>query len=145
MGFIDILNRYAGMEGGWYSPEAALDFDQVAQSAPRAVVSEGLADTFRAEQTPPFPDMVAQLFHHSDSPQRASLLEEIDGAQVSPDEADAILPHEVREIAERAQQHDPGVIERVSGFYARHPDIVRTLGNAALTLALARMAARSRH
>jgi hypothetical protein len=166
MNFIDILDRYA-TPPVQPSSDAPQHFEEVAHNAPPEVVSEGLADTFRAEQTPPFPDMVAQLFHHSDPQQRAGLLNQIlaavgpsvltggplselfrhfrDGTQISEHEAEALLPHEVKELAQRAQEHNPGVIERVSEFYARHPDLVRNLGNAALSIALANMARRARH
>jgi hypothetical protein len=143
MNFLDILNRYAASPPGEYPPEAADHFGQVVQDAPPEVVSEGLADAFRAEQTPPFQDMVAQLFEHSDRRQRAGLLNEIDGSRVA--EADALQPRQVSEMARRAAEHNPGVIERVSQFYARHPDLVRNLGSMALSIALRNMARRTRH
>jgi len=34
------------------------------------------------------------------------------------------------------------VIDAISGFYAQHPQLVKTLGSAALTVALAGMANR---
>ena len=52
-------------------------------------------------------------------------------------------PAQVRDIAKRAEQHNPGVIERVSSFYARHPELVRNLGRAALGIALRNMARRA--
>jgi hypothetical protein len=167
MSFLDILNRYATQPPGQVAHEAAQHFDEVAQTAPREVVSEGLADAFRAEQTPPFADMVMQLFAHSDPQQRAGLLNRIlaavgpsvlsggplgdvfshlrDGSQISDEDADRIQPQQVKEIAQRAENHNPGVIERVSEFYAHHPDLVRNLGNAALSVVLANMARRARH
>jgi len=167
MNFIDILNRYAAGPPGEYPPDAGDHFDQVVQTAPPEVVSEGLADAFRAEQTPPFPDMVAQLFEHSDASQRAGLLNQIlgavgptalsagglgellrhfrDGSRVSDHEADALEPRQVKDIARRAEEHNPGVIERVSEFYARHPALVRNLGAAALSIAMRQMGQRARH
>lgn len=167
MNFIDILNRYATQAPEQLSPDAPNHFEEVAQSAPREVVSEGIADAFRAEQTPPFPDMVAQLFRHSDPGQRAGLLNQIlaavgpsvlgggalsqifghlrDGSRIAEHEAEGVSSDDVRDIAARAEQHNPGVIERVSEFYARHPDLVRNLGSAALSIALTNMARRARH
>jgi hypothetical protein len=167
MNFLDILNRYAASPPGDYPQEAGDDFDEVAHRAPPEVVSEGLADAFRADQTPPFADMVAQLYEHSDPGQRAGLLNQIlaaagpgalsagplsellrhfrDGTQVSDHEADALEPRQVKDIARRAEEHNPGVIERVSQFYARHPDLVRNLGSMALSIALRNMARRARH
>jgi hypothetical protein len=168
MNFIDILNRYAGnANDDQLASQASQYFEEVAQQAPTEVVSEGIADAFRAEQTPPFSDMVAQLYEHSDPGQRAGLLNQIlaavgagtlsggpfgdlfrhysDGSRIADEEAEAIQPHQVKDIAARAEKHNPGVIERVSEFYARHPDLVRNLGSAALTIALRNMARRSRH
>jgi len=129
--------------------EVADHFDEVAQNAPREVVREGLADAFRAEQTPPFPEMVAQLYEHSDSGQRAGLLEIFrrfrDGSQVPGQGPEALEPHQVKDIARRAEEHNPGVIEPVSEFYARHPDLVRNLGSMALSIALRNIARRSQH
>ena len=50
---------------------------------------------------------------------------------------------EVEEVARQARKQNPGVLERVSRFYARHPDLVRSLGNVAMTIALSRMARRA--
>lgn len=53
---------------------AEQDFDQVATSAPRQALSGGLADAFRSQQTPPFPNMLGQLFGQSSGSQKASIL-----------------------------------------------------------------------
>jgi len=147
MNFIDILNRYAASPPGRGNPQDAEDhFYQVVNNAPPEMVSEGLADTFRADETPPFADMVAQLFEHSNPHQRAGLLRHLrDGSEVSDDEADAFEPRQVKDIARRAEEHNPSVIERVSQFYARHPDLVRNLGSMALSVAMRNMARRARH
>ena len=34
---------------------------------------------------------------------------------------------------------EPGVFDRMSSFYAEHPELVKTLGAGALMIALARM------
>jgi hypothetical protein len=51
----------------------------------------------------------------------------------------------VQDLANRAEQHSPGVFGRLGQFYAQHPQLVKTLGSAALTIALAKIADRSRH
>jgi hypothetical protein len=167
MDFIDILNRYASRPPDQLPDELNDDFDQVAHAAPPEVVSEGIADAFRDDQTPPFQDMVAQLFEHSDAHQRAGLLNQIlgavgpaalsggplqdlfrhyrDGSRIPDEDADRVSPAQVRDIARQAREHNPGVIERVSSFYARHPELVRNLGRMAMGIALRNMARRSRH
>ncbi len=61
-------------------------------------------------------------------------------AVVTPEQASQIAPEQVQQIASHAEQHIPGIIDRMSGFYAEHPGLIKTLGGAALTIALARMA-----
>ena len=64
--------------------------------------------------------------------------------QLTPQQASQVTPAEVQEIATRAEQHDPGVLDKIGGFYAEHPQIVKTLGSAALAIALAGVATRMR-
>lgn len=60
--------------------------------------------------------------------------------QISPTDAERISPTQIREMAEEAQKSDPGILDRVGGFYAQHPELVKILGGAALAIALGRMA-----
>jgi hypothetical protein len=43
-----------------------------------------------------------------------------------------------------AARHNPSVIQRVSRFYAEHPQLVQTLGRAAIAIAMNGMARRRR-
>jgi len=61
-------------------------------------------------------------------------------AAVTPEQASQLTPEQVQQIASHAEQHSPGIIEQMSGFYAQHPGLVKTLGSAALSIALAKMA-----
>ncbi|MDF2439691.1 MAG: hypothetical protein JWN98_675 [Abditibacteriota bacterium] len=64
-----------------YPPDTVEDdFDQVARAAPSHALSSGLADAFRSPQTPPFPQMLAQLFNQSNGQQRANLVNTLLGA-----------------------------------------------------------------
>ncbi|MEO7743741.1 MAG: hypothetical protein ABIR98_12445 [Usitatibacter sp.] len=161
----DILTQYA--DRSYHQPldNAADDFERVAADAPPEILRDGLAEAFRAEETPPFPQMVAHLFGKSDGPQRAGILNEIlsslgggalgglaggplgdlvrrGGHQISPQEAQRISPEQIQETVARAERHDPGLVERASAFYANHPQLVRQLGTAVLTLAMRKMARR---
>ena len=62
--------------------------------------------------------------------------------EVTPEQAQQIPPEAVQQVAEEAQKHDPSIIERISDFYAEHPALVKTLGTAALTIALSKIANR---
>ena len=165
-----LLQQYLG---GTASPGQATDhFGQVAQTAPPDLVSQGLAAAFRSDQTPPFGQMVAQLFEHANPQQQAGMLTQLLGSlgpaaiaalsssgalsgvlgqgagsvpgTVSPQQASQVTPQQVQEIATHAEQHSPGIVDSLSRFYAEHTGLVQTLGSAALAIALAHMANRSR-
>ena len=59
---------------------------------------------------------------------------------ITPAQASQLTPEQVQQIAEHAEQHSPGIIDKMSGFYAEHPGLIKTLGGAALSIALAKMA-----
>jgi len=168
MSFMDVLRQYVDQPQGQPAADATRHFDQVAQQAPPAVVSQGLADAFRADQTPPFGEMVGGLFGRSDPQQRAGLLNQLlgglggaamsgvsagplgdllrrfgSGSTVTPEQASQVTPQQVQEVAQHAEQQNPGIIDKVSDFYAQHPGLVQTLGSAALAIALASMARRN--
>lgn len=172
-----VLQQYNGTAAAPARANVDDDFNRVAQNAPPAAVSEGLAAAFRSEQTPEFGQMAAQLFSNSDGQQRASMLNMListvgptvlshilsrrggpssggglssligllrggQQTQVTPEQADQIPVDAVQEIAVQAEKKDPSVIDQVSNFYARHPTLVKTLGAAVLSIALARIAQR---
>lgn len=144
--------------------KAADDFDQVAQNAPRASIAQGIASALRSDQTPPFPQMVSQLFGQGNPDQRAGMLNSLLGgagggllssvaggalgkifggnapSQVTPEQAAQVSPEQVQEIAEKAQQQNPGIVDRMSDFYAEHPTLIKAAGGAALAVALGYMA-----
>lgn len=163
----DLGNLLQQFTGANASPaQAEQHFDQVAQAAPQAQLSQGLSQAFRSDQTPPFPQMAAQLFGNSNPNQRAGMLNQILGSigpgvlsslaggalgglfgggqqqtpQVTPEQASQMTPEQVRQIAEQAEQHNPSVIDRMGDFYAQHPALVKGLGGAALAIALGHMA-----
>lgn len=66
-----------------------------------------------------------------------------DGQQgVTPEQAGQVSPEAVQQVADEAQKQDPSIIDRISDFYAEHPTLVKTLGTAALTIALSKIANR---
>lgn len=62
--------------------------------------------------------------------------------QVTPEIARQVPPEAVEEIAQQAEQRDPSIVDMASDFYAKHPQLVKTLGAAALAIALAKIAQR---
>ena len=69
-----ILDRYADRDDPDGNDD---DFDQVAQQAPPAVMSQGVAEAFRSDRTPPFPNMLGQMFGQSDPNTRAGILNQL--------------------------------------------------------------------
>ena len=137
------------------------DFDTVAQTAPRETVAQGVTEALRSDQTPPFPHLVGSLFNQGDSQQRAGMLNQLLGSvgpsvlaslagglggllrgheQVTPEQADNLSPAQVQQLAAAAEQHNPGVVDRMGSFYAEHPNLVKGLGGAALAIALGHIA-----
>jgi len=157
----DMVERYSGQGGGTASApqDPHQDYEQVTRAAPSNVVAGGLSEAFRSDRTPPFPEMISNLFRQSDPNQRAGLLNHLLGAggsgglaslpglaglfggrnQVTPDQASQVSPEQVQQIAAHAQKQDPSIVDQVSSFYAQHPQVVKALGGLALTIALQHM------
>ncbi len=57
----------------------------------------------------------------------------------TPDQASQLSPAQVTEIAAHAEQAHPGVVDQLSQVYAQHSGLIKTLGSAALMVALAKM------
>ena len=78
MGWLDqiggLLQQYQGGNAQTAAGNVDNDFDQFAQAAPQSAVADGLAAAFRSNQTPPFGNMIGQLFGQSNGTQRASIL-----------------------------------------------------------------------
>jgi hypothetical protein len=160
-----MLQKYLG-DAAASSGTAEDDQHDVAQNAPRDVVADGVSEAFRSDRTPHFGEMIAQSFGNADSQHRATILNQLissigpaalaalasngalsgllgklrGGSSVTPDQASQVTPGDVRDIAKHAEQHDPGLMDRMSGFYAEHPGLVKTLGSAAAAIALAKIA-----
>ncbi|MES2261865.1 MAG: hypothetical protein V4724_25375 [Pseudomonadota bacterium] len=168
--FANILQQYLGGTPNPPLEQAHQDFDQVAQAAPHQTIAQGVSEALRSDQTPPFPQMISQLFQNSDSGQRTSMLRRLIGsispamlssvaggvlghlfqgkpdvAQVTPEIAAQLTPQQVQEIAASAEQNNPSVIDRMGDFYAEHPTLVKTLGGVALAIMLGKMAEARQH
>ena len=79
MSFMDILRQYAEPNAASAATSPA-HFDEVVKTAPPQAIGSGVAEAFRSDQTPPFGDMVAQLFGQSNTQQRAGVLNQLLGA-----------------------------------------------------------------
>jgi hypothetical protein len=162
-----VLQKYA-METGVYSKhKVESDFADVAQQVSAEDVTTGLSEAIRSEQTQPFDQMVGQSFEQGDAHQRAGMLNQLlDAAgptvvkplmesgvlQGTPDSADSrepgftpemmeqMHPGLVQQIAQQAELENPGIIDRMSTFYAEDPHLVKTLEGGTLNIALIKIA-----
>lgn len=160
MGLMDILQ--SALAGNAAGANADQHFDQVTQHASTDELGAGIAGALRSDQTPPFSDMVGQLFGHSSSTQQAGMLNQIlatlgpaaasalaggvlgkmlapGQTQLTPDQASQLSPAQVSEIAAHAEQAQPGVVDQLGQFYAQHSGLIKMLGGAALMVTLAKM------
>lgn len=168
----NILQNYAQGTGSAGTPnedDVKGHYNQVAQAAPASDLASGIASMFKSDQTPPFGQMVSQLFGNSNPSQRANLLNTLlaSGAgagilsqiaqaagisiptgagapQITPEQAAQIPPQAVQQAAEHAEKHDPTIVDRVSQLYAEHPMLIQTLGTLAMSMAMSHLAGRRR-
>jgi hypothetical protein len=163
----NLLQQYLGGQQGAGAAQPEDDFDRVAQAAPRDAVAHGVTQALRSDQTPPFPQMVSQMFGQSDPNQRAGMLNQLLGSlgpgllssvaggalgnlfggggnqaqpQVTPEQAARMTPEQVQQIAEKAEQQNPSIVDRMGDFYAENPTLVKAIGGAALAIALGHIA-----
>jgi hypothetical protein len=61
---------------------------------------------------------------------------------VTPEQAAAVAPSTIQSVAQHVEQHDAGIVDRMSALYAAHPTLVRTLGSAAMMIAMRTIAER---
>lgn len=157
---LGLLQQYTGASPANPPANAQKDFQQVSQAAPQEHLATGLAEAFRSNQTPPFPEMLAGLFGQSNGQQRAGILNQLvaaagpaltggmggqlagllkGGANVTPQQAEQVSPEAVQQLAAQAQTHNPSIIDLASNFYAQHPQLVQGLGAGALALIMSHM------
>ncbi len=160
----DIVNRYQSKSDAHPNDTAThQDFQQVVQSAPPDAVANGIAGMFKSNETPPFADLISNLFGQSNPDQKAGLLSHLLSVvpssavaglpglggllgadrQTAESAASQLSPEQVRQLAANAEARDSGIIEKVSGFYARHPGLMKAVGGVALTVAMKHMAKRA--
>jgi hypothetical protein len=140
-------------------------YDQVATSVPQSSLADGLTHAFNSEQTPPFGQMLSNIFAQSSPEQRAGILNKIStslgpgglasvlgsagglgglssilsGGTVTPAQAQQIPPSDVAVLADHAARKDPSVVSVASSFYAQHPTLVKAIGAGALALLMSRI------
>jgi hypothetical protein len=166
MSLLDMSKQYAGGSAPTSESDVHQHFDQVAQSVPQSDMASALSHAFHSDQTPAFGQMVSSMFSQSNGEQKAGMLNhllssvgpgalaQIPGGsmlsgmlsggnnQVTPQQAQNISPEAVQQLASRAEQTDPSIIEKASSFYAQHPTLIKTLGAGVMSIAMAKLARR---
>ena len=165
MGLLDILQQYAG-SATTAAGSVHDHFDQVAPQVPQQDLGSGIAAAFRSDATPPFGQMVGNLFDRSNPQQQAGVLNQLvqslgagglstvaggvlgkmlgSGATpgtITPEQASQLSPGDVGAIAAHAQSQDPSIVDRLGSFYAAHPTLVKTLGAVALSAVMGHLSA----
>jgi hypothetical protein len=78
--------------------------------------------------------------------QRAQLSALVPGlgtaSSVTGAQAVAVSPTAVQALAQHVEQHDAGIVDKMSSLYAAHPTLVKTLGTAAMMIAMRKIAER---
>jgi hypothetical protein len=64
----------------------------------------------------------------------------LQSGSVSPAQAASVNPADVEVLTTHAQNQDPSIIDRMSAVYAQHPVLIKSLGAAALTIAMKKIA-----
>jgi len=159
---LDLAALLAQINGN--GPLAEQHIDQIAHHATPDALAQGLAETFRSDQTPPMSEMVAGLFGNSSNQQQAGALNQVistlgpalaaslaggllgrlmspESKQVSPAQASTISKTDLQNVIEQAQSQPTAskLPDDLAAFYAEHSGLIKTLGGAALAVALARM------
>lgn len=143
--------------------------DSAAGAIPQDALSGVLSHVFNSPETPDFSQMLGGLFGRSNAGTQANVLNGLLGSmgpavlnqvlsggglqnlagilggggaprQLTPEEAAQIPQEEVQKLAEHAQQHNPGIVDEISQIYSAHPTLVKTLGTAAMMLAMRKIA-----
>lgn len=166
----NVLQNYSQAGQARPADQVESDYQQVAQTAPSSDLAGGLAAMFKSNQTPPIAQMIGHLFSNSNGSQRASLLNtllssgaaagilgqlasaagiSLPGArgshpQITPEAAEKIPSSAVQDAVAQAEKQDPTLIDRLGEIYAQHPMLVKTLGAAALSIALSHLSNRRR-
>jgi hypothetical protein len=80
--------------------------------------------------------VIAQVLGQVGGPALAGLL---GGGRITPQQAEQVPQGAVEQIAKQAEDNDNSIVDRISDFYAAHPELVKSLGAIALALILSQM------
>jgi hypothetical protein len=164
MAILETLTELAGKVTG-KTPDVSSSYDRLAGTVPSSTLAEGLTHAFQSDETPPFGNMVSNLFNQSSPDQKAGLLNQLLGGlgpgglsqlagggalaglanilprsgNVTPAQAQQVSPEQVRVLAENAEKKNPSIVNMAASFYAQHPTLVKSIGAGALALLVSKI------
>jgi len=141
------------------------DYQRAAEAVPSSHLADALSEAFRSRETPPFSQMLSNLFANSNTDQRAGILNHLlsavgpgalgslalsslggllrgGNANVSPEQAKQVSPDDLQQLAEHAEKQNPSIIDHASQFYSQHPKLVQALGAGSLALVMSHLSKR---
>jgi hypothetical protein len=151
----ELLGKYA--TGTAPSGDAGTHFQQVAQSVDRSTLAGGIAEALRSDKTPPFSQLVSQLFASGSVEQKsamlgtllsaipanqrskiASMIPSLGGpaADLRTSPPENVSPQDVQKLAQQVEKQDATIVDKMSALYAAHPTLIKTLGAGALAIAM---------
>jgi hypothetical protein len=159
-----LIQQYAS--GAAPAGDVKAHYQQISQAVPPSSIATGLAAALGSAGSSGFGQMASQIFNNSGGAQQAGMLNELLASagpaltqflgsnpgsalssilssgqtQVTPQQASSVPAEEVQELAQRVHNIAPGVVDKVSQIYAEHPQIVQTLGAAAMALVIRKIA-----
>ncbi len=156
----NMLERYSG--SGTTPPPASVneDFSRVAQTVPQQDLGQAVSAAMRSDQTPPFGQIIGNLFGQSNDQQKAGILNQLvtglggaippalsslfpgGGQQITPQQASSISPEAATQLAEHANTQNPSIVDTAGNFYAQHPQLVQGLGAVALATMMSHLSRR---
>jgi len=162
---IGILGQYRNASVANPPQSVQEDYQRTAEAVPSSHLADALGEAFRSGETPPFGQMLSNLFASSNPDQRAGILNQLLSAvgpgtlgsvalgslagllrggntRVSPEQAKQVSPETIQKLAEHAEKQNPSVIDQASQFYAQHPKLVQALGAGSLALIMSHLSKR---
>ena len=140
--------------------DATQHLQQVAAEVPQSTLSSMLGNIFQSQETGSFGQNVSQMYAQSNPQQQAGILTQLvqavggsgilsslglnlpAGAPVTPEQAQQVSPEAVKEVANQAQQQNPGIVQQAGEFYSQHPQLVKALGTGIAIWAMQRFTRR---
>jgi hypothetical protein len=165
MGFLSTLSSLASQFSSGQANEQ--HFDQVAQNVPQQSLANGIAAMLGAGGSANFAQTAGQLFSGGNAAQKSGMLNTLlasagpavlseflgghadsalsgllQGGQtsVTPEQASQVSTDEVKQLAEHVHAQNGGIVDELGSFYSQHPQLVQTLGAAALGLVVNHLA-----